>query len=190
MTIVYFVRHAEPNYANHNDFERDLTEKGLADRELVTHYLSDKDIDVVISSPYKRAVDTIKPFADMFDLEIEVVEDFKERRVDSIWIEDFNAFSKAQWADFSYKLTDGETLGEVQKRNINALFDIVSRYKDQKIVVGSHGTALATILNYYDNRFDYEAFQKIKGLFPWIVKFTFKEHELITIEYINVFENK
>lgn len=38
MTIVYFVRHAEPNYLNRNDYERELTEKGMADRELVTQY--------------------------------------------------------------------------------------------------------------------------------------------------------
>lgn len=188
MTIVYFVRHAEPNYSNRNDYERELTEKGMADRELVMKYFSDKNIDVVISSPYKRAVDTIKPFADMFEHEIEIVDDFRERRVDSIWIEDFKAFSKAQWADFTYKLTDGESLGDVQKRNSAALFDIVSRYKNKNIIVGSHGTALATIINYFDKNFGYEEFEKIKGLFPWIVKFIFKEHELLTIEYINVFK--
>lgn len=44
MTIVYFVRHAEPNYSNGNDFERELIVKGMADRELVTQYLSDKRI--------------------------------------------------------------------------------------------------------------------------------------------------
>ena len=27
MTIVYFIRHAEPNYANRDEFSRDLTPK-------------------------------------------------------------------------------------------------------------------------------------------------------------------
>lgn len=142
----------------------------------------------MISSPYKRAVDTIKPFADMFEHEIEIVDDFRERRIDSTWIEDFKAFSKPQWADFTYKLTDGEALGEVQKRNCAALFNIVSRYNNKNIVVGSHGTALATMINYFDKNFGYEEFERIKGLFPWIVKFTFAENALVTIEYINVFE--
>lgn len=35
MTTVYFVRHAEPNYNNHDDELRELTEKGLEDRKLV-----------------------------------------------------------------------------------------------------------------------------------------------------------
>ena len=32
MTTVYFVRHAQPNYENHDDLTRELTEKGLQDR--------------------------------------------------------------------------------------------------------------------------------------------------------------
>lgn len=28
MTNVYFVRHAQPNYENHDDLTRELTEKG------------------------------------------------------------------------------------------------------------------------------------------------------------------
>lgn len=42
MTTVYFVRHAEPNYNNHNDELRELSPKGLKDRKLVTDFLSDK----------------------------------------------------------------------------------------------------------------------------------------------------
>ena len=36
MTTVYFIRHAEPNYNNHDDMSRDLSPKGLEDLKLVT----------------------------------------------------------------------------------------------------------------------------------------------------------
>ena len=49
MTTVYFVRHAQPNYSNHDDLSRELTEKGLRDCALVTEFLSDKDITAVLS---------------------------------------------------------------------------------------------------------------------------------------------
>lgn len=39
MTNVYFVRHAHPNYENHDDLTRELTEKGLQDRKLVTELM-------------------------------------------------------------------------------------------------------------------------------------------------------
>ncbi|EGL48830.1 hypothetical protein HMPREF9964_2041 [Streptococcus dysgalactiae subsp. equisimilis SK1249] len=28
-TLLYFIRHAEPNYDNHDDVTRELTEKGI-----------------------------------------------------------------------------------------------------------------------------------------------------------------
>lgn len=104
MTHIYFVRHAEPNYENHEDRLRELSEKGLADRSLVTVFLADKSIDAVLSSPYKRAVDTVKDFADRNGFEITTIENFRERKVDNGWINDFHAFSQRQWEDFDYKL--------------------------------------------------------------------------------------
>lgn len=189
MTTVYFVRHAEPNYNNHNDMTRELSVKGMADRKLVTQFLIDKDVDVVLSSPFKRAVDTVAHFADNKGLNIEIIDDFRERKVDSIWIEDFTTFSKAQWADFDFKLSDGESLNEVQSRNIAALNEVLKKHKDKVAVIGSHGTALSTIVNYYDKSFGYDEFEKIRTLMPWIVKLTFQNKECIGIEQYNLLFN-
>ncbi len=190
MTHVYFIRHAEPNYKNHDDQTRELTEKGMKDRVLVTDYLKDKMIDVVLSSPYKRAVDTVKDFADKYNLHIKSVHDFRERKIDSIWIEDFQTFTRRQWADFNYKYSDGEALNEVQKRNISALNAVLIEYQNKNIVVGSHGTSLSTIINYYDSSFGYDDFERIKSLMPWVVKFTFQNTDCIGIDKINLFDDK
>ena len=187
MTTIYFIRHAEPNYANHDDMSRELSAKGLKDRELVTDFLMDKQIDVVLSSPFKRAVDTVRHFAEKKGMDIILVENFKERRVDSVWIEDFNSFSKKQWEDFSYKLSDGECLAEVQSRNISALIEVLEAYKGKNIVVGSHGTALSTIINYYDKTFGYSDFNAIRHLMPWVVEFTFEEDVCVGIRKYNLF---
>ncbi len=175
MTKVFFVRHAEPNYDNHDDRSRELSPRGMEDRKKVTSFLADKNIDIVISSPFKRAVDTVQDFADKNGLPVEIVEDFRERKVDSGWIEDFASFSKKQWSDFSFKLSDGECLKEVQDRNISALNNVLEQYSGENIVVGSHGTALSTIINFYDNSFGYDDFERIRFLMPWIVEFSFDE---------------
>lgn len=189
-TRVYFIRHAEPNYNNHDDMTRELSEKGLKDRVLVTEFLRDKQIDAVLSSPFKRAVDTVRDFAEKSGLEIKVVEDFRERRIDNCWIEDFNGFCKKQWEDFNYKLSDGESLEEVQTRNIAALKNVLKRYEGKNLVVGSHGTALSTIINYYDKSFGYAQFEKIRGLMPWVVPFSFEGDVCVEIRTYNVFENQ
>ncbi|WP_066714804.1 histidine phosphatase family protein [Clostridium sp. Marseille-P299] len=190
MTTIYFIRHAEPDYTNHNDRERPLTQKGKEDSKLVTQYLCDKNIDIVLSSPYVRAVDTVKDFAESFGYPILTVEDFRERKVDSIWIEDFYKFSKMQWDDFEYKLSDGESLREVQDRNINALMEVLKEYTGKNIVIGSHGTALSTIINYFEPTYSFDDFQRIRNIMPWIVKMSFQGDTLIHIEKIDVFNLK
>lgn len=188
MTTIYFVRHAQPNYANHDDMLRELTAKGLEDRKLVTKFLSDKNVDVVLSSPFHRSIDTVRHFADSKGLEIGIIDDFRERRIDSVWIEDFNGFCKKQWEDFTYKLSDGECLAEVQERNISALNQVLKDYAGKTIVVGSHGTALSIIVNYYDNSFGHAEFEKIRGLMPWVVEFTFDDQKCVGIKQFNLFE--
>ena len=190
MTTIYFVRHAEPNYENHDDRHRELTEKGMRDRDAVTDYLMDKEIHAVLSSPYQRAVDTVKHFADARGMEIELVEDFRERKVDSVWIEDFNAFAKMQWADFSYKLTDGECLREVQKRNIAALMEAALRHEGKNVIVGSHGTAIGTIIHFFDPSFGYEDFRRIQKVMPMIVKFSFDGERCVEIEKYDPLEKR
>lgn len=187
MTRVYFVRHAQPNYDNHDDMTRELSEKGLADTALVTRFLSDKGISAVLSSPYKRAVDTVKGFADSVGLKVEIIPDFRERGIDNVWIDDFNSFARRQWSDFDYKLSGGESLREVQRRNITALKSAVERFEGKNIAVGSHGTALSTIINYYDPKFGYEDFEEIKPLMPFVVCFEFDGGKFVTYKKYNLF---
>lgn len=187
MTHVYFVRHAEPNYNNHDNALRELSPKGLADRALVTDYLWDKGIAAVLSSPYKRAADTVAPLADALGLPVEPVDGFRERRIDTGWIEDFEAYSRRQWADFGYKRADGESLGEVQRRNIAALEGVLARFPGKTVAVGSHGTALSTILHHFRPEFGYDGFQRIRPLMPWIVRLDFEGQVCMGIEAYNVF---
>lgn len=184
MTTVYFIRHARPNFDNHDDLTRELTEQGLEDRKRVTEFLRDKEIDFVLSSPYKRAVDTVREFADSKGIEIELVEDFRERKIGDSWIEDFNGFCQRQWEDFDYKLPAGESLREVQKRNIRALNRVLELYEGKNIAIGSHGTALSTIINHFEPSFGYEQFLAIRNLMPWIVQFSFEGRKCSGIQYV------
>lgn len=189
ITSVYFVRHALSNCNDHNDMTRELTEQGLRDRKLVTDFLSDKNIDVVLSSPYKRAIDTVKEFADVNKLQIQHIDDFRERRVGSGWIDDFDGFCKKQWENFDFSLSGGESLTEVQSRNICALNNVLKIHKGKNIAIGSHGTALSTVINYFDNSFGYDEFNEIKNLMPWIVGFAFEGKKCLEIRKYNLFEN-
>ena len=188
MTNVYFVRHAESDHHVHDDMTRPLTEKGLCDRALVSNYFNDIAVAAIFSSPFKRAYDTVAELALQKGLNIGCMDAFRERAIADVWIEDFTSFSKQQWEDFDYKISSGESLRETQTRNIQALQTLLSAYPNETIVIGSHGTALSTVINYYDNTFTYEQFNQIVGLMPWIVHFTFNGDACASIDSINLFE--
>ncbi|WKV07493.1 histidine phosphatase family protein [Thermoanaerobacterium sp. CMT5567-10] len=182
MTKVYFVRHCKPDFSIKDDLMRPLTKDGQKDCKKVTEFLSDKNITKIFSSPYKRAIDTIKDFAESANLKINVIDDFKERKIGNAWIEDFDKFAKEQWHNFDYKLPGGESLNDVQRRNIKALMNILEENVDHNIAISSHGTALSTIINYFNKEFDYAEFEKIKDLMPFIVCFTFDGQDILNIE--------
>lgn len=64
----------------------------------------------------------------------------------------------------------------MQDRNVAALRSVLDKYPGKNIVIGSHGTALSTIINYYDHTFGYEEFVKIRSKMPWVVEFAFDEN--------------
>ena len=198
-TTLYFIRHAEPNRKNpaerkssesdYLDATFPLTDKGLADRALVNHFLRDKKIDIILSSPFKRSYDTVALFAEEMGLAVEVIEDFRERRIthEHVWVEDFRAYSENQWADFSYKLEDGESLGEVQARNVAALKGVLTQYAGKNIAVGTHGTALSTIMHHYDPAYGLTDFMDMAHRMPWAVKMVFDGEKHLSTEKIDLF---
>ncbi len=175
MTIVYFVRHAQADRTVRDGLTRPLTKKGMKDSLAVTEYLTDKNIDKVVSSPFKRAIDTVAGFALARGLDIETIEDFRERKSDSGWKRDkeFWPFIQHMWYDFDYTLSDGECLRAVQGRNIAALNSVLSRYRNKNIVIGTHGTALSTMINHYDSSFGFAEYKNMADQTPWIVKMVF-----------------
>lgn len=186
MTTVYFVRHARPNYDNHDDLTRELTARGLRDRLKVVEALRDVPIHAVLSSPYKRAVDTVQPLADERGLSVLTDSDFRERKVGDGWLEDFTAFAKAQWADFDYALEHGESLRQVQNRNLTALRRVLETYAGQTVAIGSHGTALSTLVEYFRPGFGYAGFDRIRGMMPWVVRFTFDGETCVDVKEIQL----
>ena len=191
LTTIYFIRHATPDRNDrsdrsaNNDATFPLSEKGLADVALVTEFLQDKKIDTILSSPFKRSYDTVADFAMKSGLTIEVIEDFRERAISETWLDDFYAFGRRQWDDFSYKLPGGENLSEVKIRNIAALEDVLMRHKGKNIAIGTHGTALSMIIHHYDPSYSYEEWKAMP--MPWVAKLTFDETGCVGIEKIDLF---
>ncbi len=74
----------------------------------------------------------------------------------------------------------------MQERNITALKEILNENKGKNVVIGTHGTALSAILNYYNKTFGYEEFNRIKSIMPWIIVMEFKGEEFIGFKEIDI----
>ena len=171
MTRVYFVRHAQSDYRSGSDRERGLTAEALEDRKIVLDFLRDKQVDVFWCSPYRRSLDTIREAADFYGKPIQTDERLREREA-APGGNNRELFRK-RWADFDWHEPGGESLRSVQERNIAALTEILEQNRDQTIVIGTHGTALSTILNYYDPGYDCDAFLRIIDWMPFVVELDF-----------------
>lgn len=174
MTSVYFVRHAQPDKTVHDDRTRPLIAEGLRDSIAVADLLQGRNIDLLMSSPYKRSMDTIGVLSKRLGMEIHTDENFRERNAGGWHGDNFLEFIKKQWADFDYRIMNGENLREVQARNVSALKKLLSENEDRNIVLATHGTALSTILNYYYPEYDYSCFMKIIDFMPFVIRVDFE----------------
>lgn len=186
MTSVYFVRHAQPDFNWSDDMTRPLTAEGEADSAKVTETLKNIHLDFAISSPYLRSMRTIKQAAEMHGLDVHTDMRFRERGKghNSNNMEMF----RRRWADFDFHEEDGESLRMVQERNISALFEVLDGHSEENIIIGTHGTALSTILNYFDESFGCDDFLRIIDFMPYIIRLDFEGRELVGKEEILIIE--
>jgi 2,3-bisphosphoglycerate-dependent phosphoglycerate mutase len=185
ITRIYFIRHCESDRTVKDGKIRPLTQKGYSDAQLLFSLFDGIHIDMAYCSPYKRAIETIEPLVNSRKLTIQIEDKLHERISDKENIDNWPNFFKLQWNDFNYTLSDGETLGNVQSRNIQALQEILSESENKTAIIGTHGMALLTVMNYYNKKYGYNDWMRILPLMPYIVCFDFRGSTFIELSEMN-----
>ncbi|MDQ0228966.1 2,3-bisphosphoglycerate-dependent phosphoglycerate mutase [Metabacillus malikii] len=137
-------------------------------------------INHVISSPYKRAKQTVEGIADYIGQEIVTVEDLKERVLSNKPIRNFQEAISKLWENDSYSWDGGESNLDAQKRAVSAVQDILQTYEDNNIVIGSHGNIMVLIMNFFDAKYDFEFWRQLS--MPDIYQLSFSEHQLFSVK--------
>ena len=171
---------------NDDNYSRPLSAKGKEDAEKLIKYFSDINITKVLCIPYQRAVHTVEVIAENKGLEIELIDDSRERTVADRYLDDeeFIDFVESQWNNFDYSLKGGESFNQVQERGIKALEEVIQQYAGENIIIGTHGTWLAVILNYFDDNYDLESWKTLKMPDAFLLKFTNGDLKYIDLKYI------
>lgn len=199
---IYFMRHSEVLKGIDHEFNNNsiqltneksiLSVNGERLAEEMSRKEEFKNIDLVVSSNYVRAMSTAKYFVKE-DNDFAVVDYFNERRhgVNS-WDELPSGFEEKQFKDFNFKVGDGESLNEVRERMLTGLNLLLHHTDCEKILVVSHATCIAAMLstwcsiNYGEN---YKYNDKIILDHHWnyleCFKLEFEKDELIDISNLN-----
>lgn len=134
ITNLYLVRHAHSTYTP-DELGRPLSKRGFTDAIIVTKLLLKEKIDYVISSQYKRAIQTVEVIAKSLNLEIKIEENFKERLLSLEPVEDFEKVIREVWMDFNQSLNGGESNYTAQKRGIEAITKLLKIYSGKILLL-------------------------------------------------------
>jgi broad specificity phosphatase PhoE len=162
---IYVVRHGETEWNAENKVcgvtDIDLTDLGIKQAKKLSTRLENHDIELILTSPLKRARKTAEILADCIG---------KEVIIDSRLIEqnygvyegaprDSEEFRYAK-SQFSSRLVTGESLFQVAHRAYGVLEDIQRKYPNKNILVVTHGSVCRVIHSFFNelSNEEYHAF--------------------------------
>lgn len=147
MTTIYLIRHSIPSKdkEKYSNEELPLSLLGEEKARLLSNIDELKDIDVLYSSSYKRALDTAKYISNKNNIDINITDRLNERKLG-----DSKKYPKSFWLtqleDEDAKAPDGESRKEVSKRLLSLIDEILVKYKNKRIVLVTHASAITFLL--------------------------------------------
>lgn len=183
-TYIYMVRHGDSPKTEENERTRGLTARGKCDAHRITDLLHGEDIDVFVSSPYKRSILTIQELAERSGQEVIVFEDLKERifSTDDKRMPDKELFPllTQSFADPNFALRGAESNADCQNRAIKVLQALLKIYRGQKIVLGTHGAVMTLMMGYFNSQYDLNFLLHTSK--PDIYRMEFNGQELLDVQ--------
>lgn len=159
---IYLVRHCSAS-GQHKDSP--LTNHGIRQAYLLADFFQDQEIPVdrIISSPYLRAIESIKPYAQKYDLEIEIDYRLNERILSTVPLDDWIDILEHSFKDTDFKLSGGESSNDAVHRVLEVLEEIYSDEDHNHIIIITHGNLLALLLNYYNQNFGFDGWRELQN---------------------------
>lgn len=189
-TILYFIRHAEPDFSEPDNYKRKLTVSGEIQAQRLSEIFNDINVDGVYSSPYLRAIKTVEPIAKSKSLNVQLLDQFRERKSSDYRVskEKFLGYGKHQWDDFDFKLCGGESLNDVKNRYNTGVRIIINQHAQSQnciFAVGCHIAGLCAYISQFNLISNYEEYKKYASKMPLIVKYFYKNLKFVSGEICN-----
>ncbi len=146
MKKIYIVRHCS---ASGQPQESPLTPNGFKQAEELAEFFHDRKVDRIISSPFKRARQSIAPLAELLGLPIEEDARLSERILSPEPLVDWLDILQESFVNPDMKVAGGESSREAAERGTGVVEDILKSDAEHAIVV-THGNLMALLLQHVD----------------------------------------
>mgnify|MGYP001954986733 CR=1 FL=1 len=124
MKTIYLVRHCKA-YGQASSAK--LTDEGKQQAENLAEFFADRNIQYILSSPYHRAIATIKPLAEKLRLTIHLDERLRERILSTIDVPDWIEKLKVSFTDMDLRFAGGESSREAMDRGVSVINEVMKR---------------------------------------------------------------
>lgn len=180
MKKIYCIRHCSAT-GQHKDSP--LTTEGTRQAQLMSMYLNEQQfpIDKIISSPYLRAVESIKPFAETKDLHIHIDPQLHERVLSIEPLDDWLNELEHSFQNPNYRLPGGESGNEAIQRVNHTLDHILNSDNASNIILVTHGNLLTLLLSQYDPSFNFEKWKQLQNPDIFLINF---DQNVQSIEHV------
>ena len=148
-TEVMLVRHALPvlrSADGPDELTRPLTAEGLRQAAELVATLTEPRPAAIWSSPYRRAIQTVQPTADVLGLPVRTRWELREWDDGLPFTEHWEPQYAASWADLSFARPGGESLDQLSTRAVYAVLTVVDQHRGRLVLVAGHGTLISRIL--------------------------------------------
>ncbi|MEO8851392.1 MAG: histidine phosphatase family protein [Allobranchiibius sp.] len=143
------VWHAENRYAG-GDSDIDLTDLGKQQATDLGVWARSRQVEVVISSPVRRARETAKPSADAVDVSLQVVAGLKEigfgiaegRSAAEIEAADPRVMAQFRADPVANPFPEAESARDAAVRGASSLREIAAQHHGRRVLVVAHNTLL------------------------------------------------
>lgn len=196
MGKLFLTRHGETIWnterrmQGHNNSS--LTELGIRQAEWLFDRLREEEIDVVLSSPLGRAMQTSRLLISNRMLEIITVDELKEINL-GCWEgclseeveKDFPIEYHSFWNEpDKYVSIDGESFLELIERVKYFLTNILVKYKDKNVLIVAHAVVIKALLNVIETNGELSRLWEGSHIFPTSLSTLRYENDKIHIDSI------
>lgn len=168
-TTIYLIRHSGPfvDIENYSDYKNIswaeynknmiLSVAGEENAKKLCNVKEFNNIDKIYASNSFRAIGTAKYLSEKNDIKINLDKRIDEREFGVEKINDLPSdFNKISFENKLFKVNNGESLNDVDKRFKAFINDLLNTNKNNKIVIVLHGIILLSYLQTICDKFDFD----------------------------------